>query len=152
MLDNTLLISGGIIVVAIIAFFGALLGMQKAIRSGADVSKIIKTTDNIVDGVEALNNTIGKALLPDPIESIVDKVIRIAQVSVQTSQQLFESGQLPPDSRKDEAVRFAKQLLQLEGKEITPELEKVINGAVEGAVYALKVTEAKKPRKKGKAS
>lgn len=132
------LISFGIGLVAIAAFFGAMLGVQRLAVNGKDPGNAIKTAGVLVDGVKALNDSVGKLVLPGAAENIIDRILQVAQSGVHQAEQLYNSGNLPPDLRKDQAVNYALNLLQLEGRKITPELEAALRGAVEDAVFLMK--------------
>lgn len=137
-MDTQVLISLVIGVIAIAAFFGTMFGIQRMVAKGGNPQKVLGAADTVVDGVKALNDSVGKLLIPAPAENIIDRVLQVAQSGVHQAQQLYNSGNLPPDLRKDQAVNYALNLLKLEGREITPELEAALRGAVEDAVYIMK--------------
>lgn len=83
------------------------------------------------------DDTFGK-LLPAPVEFIIDKVLQTAQAGVHSAQQLYNSGQLPPDLRKEQATQYALDMIKLTGHEVTPELEQTIRNTAEAAVYVMK--------------
>ncbi len=88
------------------------------------------TADTILDGVQA-------ALPGLPGIAIVDKVIELAQKSVGAAEQMKKSNQITPEQRKITAVQLVKDYLTAANVEITPDVEKIISGAVEAAVFVL---------------
>jgi len=76
--------------------------------------------------------------LPDTPQ--VDKLKTIAdaaEIGVGQAQQLYRIGQLDPEERKGEAQRFIREAVQLAGIEVTPEVNRVIDGAIEAKVLLL---------------
>lgn len=136
-MDTTTLITFGIGILVIAVFFGAMLGIQFYMAKGKNPGKVIDTADAIIDTAKAANDSVGKLLIPAPAEAIIDKVLTVAQSGVHEAEQLYQSGQLPPDLRKEQAVQSALNLLKLEGREITPEIEAAIRGAAEDAVFVM---------------
>nr|DAQ35656.1 MAG TPA: holin [Caudoviricetes sp.] len=91
------------------------------------------TADTILDGVQA-------ALPGLPGIAIVDKVIELAQKSVGAAEQMKKSNQITPEQRKATAVQLVKDYLTAANVEITPDVEKIIAGAIEAAVFVLPKT------------
>ena len=52
-------------------------------------------------------NTTIKTFIPAPVESIIDMVLKVTQAGVHSAQQIYNSGQLPPDLRKEQATQYA---------------------------------------------
>jgi hypothetical protein len=93
----------------------------------------LKTADIIVDGVQAA--------LPDlPGIKIVHEVIELASKGADAVEQKKKSGQITTEQRKETAIQFVKDCLTAANVEITPDIEKIIDGAVEAAVFALPKT------------
>jgi hypothetical protein len=130
----------GVAVLALGAFFGALFGVNRLAAKGKNVQQVLATADTVVDGLKAVNDSVGKALLPAPAFNILDKIIQTTQLGVHQAEQLYKSGQLPPDLRKDSAVNFSMDLLKINGIEVTPELEQAIKGVAEAMVFAMPKT------------
>jgi len=139
-MDTTALITFAMALVVIAVFFGTMFGIQLAVAKGKNLQPVLQTADTVIDAAKAANDSVGKLLIPEPAESIIDKVLTVAQSGVHEAEQLYQSGQLPPDLRKEQAVQSALNLLKLEGREITPEIEAALRGAVEDAVYIMKST------------
>lgn len=129
-----------IAILSLVCFFGTMYGIQVLVKQGKDPGKQLQVADSIVDGVMAANTTI-KTFIPAPIESIIDIVLKVTQAGVHSAQQLYNSGQLPPDLRKEQATQYAVDMIKLTGREVTPELEQVIRDTAEAAVYVMKQKE-----------
>lgn len=100
-----------------------------------EAQKGLKTADVVLDGIQA-------ALPGLPGIAIVDKVVELAGKGVAAAEQLKKSNQLPADQRKTTAIQLVKDCLTAANVEITPDVEKIIDGAVEAAVFALPKTAA----------
>lgn len=139
---NTQTITLLIAILSLVCFFGTMFGIQVLIKQGRDPGKQLQTADAIVDGVMAANTTI-KTFIPAPVESIIDTVLKVTQAGVHSAQQLYNSGQLPPDLRKEQATQYAVDMIKLTGREVNPELEQVIRGTAEAAVFVMKQKDQK---------
>ena len=131
-----------IFIIAIVALIFGVCGFVLPMlnKKGIDTGKVLDNTDK---GLEIADNAVDtvKAIAPDiPYINIVDKVIEYAQVAVKKAEQLYKANQSGGDTRKAEAVQLVKDCLTAAKIETTPDLEKIIDGAVESAVYALPKT------------
>ena len=68
----------------------------------------------------------------------MDKVLTAANVGVGQAEQLYNIGQLEPGERKDAARQYVTQAVALMGVEVTPEVTKLIDGAIEAEVLNLR--------------
>ena len=135
------------IVIAIVALVAGI-----ALATGIFIPLLKKKgikTDQIIDEAQAGLKTAGVVLdgvqtaLPGlPGIAIVDKVIELEQKGVAAAEQLKNSAQLPADQRKAAAIQLVKDFLTAANVEVTPDIEKIIDGAVEAAVFALPKTSA----------
>lgn len=97
--------------------------------------------------LEQASNTIGvinktfdslKTIMPDnPAVNMIDKILDWAYIGVEQAEQLYLIGRIKGDERKAAAIDFIRESLNLAGIEITPSIEKIIDGAVEASVLAL---------------
>jgi len=126
-----------IAILCLVCFFGTMYGIQKLVKQGGDSGKQLEAANAIVDtAIEA--NTAVKTFIPAPVESIIDMVLKVTQAGVHSAQQLYNSGQLPPDLRKEQATQYAVDMIKLTGREVTPELEQVIRSTAEAGVWVMK--------------
>lgn len=109
-------------------------------RKGVKTEQILDTAqaglaaaDGVVDSVQAI--------LPDiPGVALVDKVIGWAIKGVNAAEQLYKAGSVPAEQRKEQAVQLVRDCLTAANVEITPDIEKIIDGCVEAAVFSLPKT------------
>ena len=133
---QTLIITiGAVVIVGLV--IGILLPYLK--RRGVNVQKLLDQTKEVV---AAANSAYDKAkpFLVDSVDANkFEQIMDIAFVGVNNVQQLYDSGQMTdPDERKAAARQYIIDSLPLIGIEITKEVERVIDGAIECEVYALK--------------
>jgi len=124
-------------VLSLVCFFGTMYGIQTLVKQGRDPGKQLQVADTIVDTAESVH-TVLEPIIPDPIDNIIDTVLKVTQAGVHSAQQLYNSGQLPPDLRKEQATEYAVNMIKLTGREITPELEQTIRNTAEAAVFIMK--------------
>ncbi len=129
-----------IAVLSLVCFFGMMFGIQVLVKQGKDPGKQLQVAGAIVDTASEANTAL-KSFIPAPIESIIDMILKVTQAGVHSAQQLYNSGQLPPDLRKEQATQYAVDMIKLTGHEVTPELEQTIRNTAEAAVYVMKQKE-----------
>ncbi|WP_407308544.1 hypothetical protein [Desulfosporosinus sp. SB140] len=137
---NTQTITLLIGILSLMCFFGMMFGIQVLVKQGKDPSKEMQIADAIVDTAEKTNTAL-KTFIPSPVENIIDMVLKVTQAGVHSAQQLYNSGQLPPDLRKEQATQYAVDMIKLSGRELTPALEQSIRDTAEAAVYIMKQSE-----------
>ncbi len=109
-------------------------------RKGIKTEQILATAqaglaaaDGVIDGVQAIIPNI-------PGVDLVDKIIGWATKGVTAAEQLYKVGNVEAGQRKETAVQLVKDYLTAANVEITPDVEKIIDGCVEAAVFALPKT------------
>jgi uncharacterized protein YpuA (DUF1002 family) len=111
---------------------------KKGVKTDQVINQVqagLGVADKVLDGVQVAFPSI-------PGITIVDKVIELAEKSVKAVEQMRKSNQIPADQRKATAVQLVKDYLTAANVEITPDIEKIIDGAVESAVFVLPKTNA----------
>ncbi len=131
-----------IAMLSLVCFFGTMYRTQTLVKQGRDPAKQLQLADAIVDTAESVH-TVLEPIIPDPIDNIIDTILKVTQAGVHSAQQLYNSGQLPPDLRKEQAIQYAVDIIKLTGREVTPELEQTIRNNVEAAVFVMKKMEQK---------
>lgn len=120
---------------AVLVGAGYLFGHLKKV--GVNTQGILNTATSVVGTLDSAFDAL-KPLLPNnPAVPILDAIFGTAKWGVNQAEQLYKTSQIGKEERKDEATKFIKESLAIAGIEITPELEKVIEGAVEGATALL---------------
>ena len=74
------------------------------------------------------------------MENTLDLITNYAKEAVQYAEQLYKSGQLSEDLRKEKATEYIKEILKVSNIEITEEIEKIIDATIESAVLLLPKT------------
>ena len=134
---NTLAVLALVIglVIGVAATIGVIIPLLK--KKGIDLEKYLTTANDTVVKVDQVFDTI-KPFLPNvPAIGIIDKVLEYTKIGVNKAEQLYHIGQIQADQRKAEAKSFILDALKLANIEVTPELDKVIDGAIEASVMAL---------------
>lgn len=57
-----------------------------------------------------------------------------------SAEQLYKTSQIPEEQRKAEATQLVYICLQAAGVDVTEDMKRIIDGAIEAAVYALPKT------------
>jgi len=135
-MENIILIIGIVLCVTGGLFILLPLLKNRGVQVGeilAGAGTALGTVGKVIDGL--------RGFLPDnPGLTIADKVTGYATRGVLAAEQLYLSSQLPADRRHDEAVRLAYEFIEASGIEITDDVKKVVEGAIQGAVYLLPKT------------
>jgi len=122
-----------LVVVAIYVLFP--LAVSKKILSDTTFSLADKKIEALKDAID----TLGK-VIPIPYISVVDKILFYSDLAVHAAEKLYLTSKIPGDARKTGAKDYVVNILTLAKIEVTPELSKVIDGAIEGSVYLLPKT------------
>ena len=139
-MKNPVLLILFVIIVALAVALCVLLLVPLLIKKKVDVSGTIEKADLAISTLDSLTDTI-KALFPNaPGLDMVDKILVYAQKAVDSAEQLDKTSQIPEDQRKAEATRLVYICLQTAGVDVTEDMKKIIDGAIEAAVYALPKT------------
>lgn len=129
----------------VIATIGATFGIVGTVigaipyltKKGVNVQGTIQ---NVEKGLTAADGvlTVASELLPgNPIVNALKIVDKYAHVGVNQAEQLYLTSQLPADQRNDKAKETIYAALTAANITVTPEIEKIIDGAIEAEVLAL---------------
>ena len=139
-LKNPTLLLVVVVLFAILVALCILWLLPALIKRGVDVSGTIEKADLAISTLDSLTDTI-KALFPNtPGLDMVDKILVYAQKAVDSAEQLYKTSQIPEEQRKAEATQLVYICLQAAGVDVTEDMKKIIDGAIEAAVYALPKT------------
>lgn len=139
-MKNPVLLILFVIIVALAVALCVLLLVPLLIKKGVDVSGTIEKADLAISTLDSLTDTI-KALFPNtPGLDMVDKILVYAQKAVDSAEQLYKTSQIPEEQRKTEATQLVYTCLKASGVDVTEDMKKIIDGAIEAAVYALPKT------------
>jgi hypothetical protein len=122
-MDNLTL---GIIIGAVCAFIVSLLIVLPLLKKrGIPISSLISSANHVLIGTDQAIHSAEIVLPPIPALFVVDKIIEWAQVAVNFADQIYNSGKIDKDQRKDEALCFLRNAIISSGMEITPEIQKL---------------------------
>ena len=139
-LNNPVLLLVAAVIFAVSVALCILWLLPALIKRGVDVSGTIKKADMAISALDTLTDTV-KALFPDiPGIDLIDKILVYAQKAVDSAEQLYKSSQIPENQRKAEATQLVYICLQEAGVDVTEDMKKIIDGAIEAAVFALPKT------------
>ena len=130
-----------VVVLAVIVFaFGGVLGFVLPLlkRRGVDVEAVM---DGIKDALATSNGiwqTVQPFLTELPGAGTFDRILDAANVGVANAEQLLNAGKLEKGERKDAARQYVKDTLGILGVEVTPEVERLVDGAIEAEVFNMK--------------
>jgi hypothetical protein len=129
-----LLIIIGVLALALFAIRVLLPHLKKR---GVDVDAVLKQSQSIVATLQNTLEIVKPFLGGIPGIDIIDRILKAAETGVGNAEQLYKVGQLPADGRNNEAKTYAFDTLRLIGIDITPEVERLVSGAIESKVLAL---------------
>lgn len=134
---QTILLIGGI--VALMFVFIAVL-LPWAIRKGLPVGGLINATGATLSAADLIIESM-KDLLPESVYvHLIDRIIEWGRRAAEAAEQLYKSQQLPRDQRKGKARTILMDMLIAAKVEITPEIEAIVDGAIEAGVMTLPPT------------
>lgn len=111
--------------------------LQIAAKKGWRIAGTLQTAEKVTDIADIILKALAP-FFPATFTSITEKIIGYAKTSVAAAEQLFKTGNLQGDERKQYAINFVTDALKQEKCEVTPELQKLIETAVEASVSFMK--------------
>ena len=96
--------------------------------------------DSINNSLNALQTIFDNIPISQNVKNTLDLITNYAKEAVQYAEQLYKSGQLSEDLRKEKATEYIKEILKVSNIEITEEIEKIIDATIESAVLLLPKT------------
>jgi len=109
-------------------------------RKGVDIEGIIDFAKTAINSATKAIDTLSPFL---PEGSRIDVVMRIkeaAEIAVGNAEKLTLIGKLPADQREAEARKYIIEAVTLAGIDVTPAVERLIDGAIINAVRLLPKT------------
>ena len=128
---RTLIITIGVIA-AVAVMLGFVLPYLK--RRGVDIERLI---DQTKDALATVNKTLDIVRPFLTSAEVFDRIIEAAHVGVGNAEQLYHAGKLNAGERNAAARQYIEDSLRLIVIEVTPEVQRVIDGAIEAEVLAL---------------
>lgn len=106
-------------------------------KKGIKTEEILGAALVGIKGVNGLTEALKTIFPQNAAISLIDKIIDYAQIGVEKAEQLYYINEITGDQRKEEALNFVYQSLELAGIEVTPQIEAVVEGCIEAAVMGL---------------
>ncbi|MDL2288769.1 hypothetical protein LJC32_05265 [Oscillospiraceae bacterium OttesenSCG-928-F05] len=127
-----------IVLAVIAAVFLALKVLLPYLKNkGVDVSGILDQTQQAFGAINSTLDTLKPFLPNTPGLAAFEKILAAAEVGVGKAEQLYYVGELEGGQRKEAAEQYILDALQLIGVEVTPEVQNLIDGAIEHQVLSL---------------
>ena len=120
-------------------------------KKGIQTEEVLKKADTFLQGFDTITSFADKLLPANPIVNILDIVGKFAKISVSNAEQMYITSQLAKDDRNAKAKDTIYATLKMLNIEVTPELDKIIDSAIESECLALghkDLTDAEKQTEK----
>lgn len=132
-----------VVLAAVLAVFGGLaVVIPRLVKKGIDISGVLVGTGTVLETADTVVDTL-KEFFPDvPAFALIDKVIGWAQKAAEAAEQLYKTSKIEEAQRKDEATRLVYEFIAAAGIELDDDMKKIVDGAIEAAVFALPKTHA----------
>lgn len=132
-----------VVLAAVLAVFGGLaVVIPRLVKQGIDISGTLAGTGTVLDTANTVVDTL-QTFFPDvPAFAIIDRVIGWAQKAAEAAEQLYKTSIIEEGQRKEEATRLVYEFISAAGIELDEGMRKIVDGAIEAAVFALPKTHA----------
>ncbi|MFL0248847.1 hypothetical protein ACJDT4_00310 [Clostridium neuense] len=132
-------------ILMIIATIGATFGVVGTVigaipyltKKGINVQSTISNVDKGLTASDGVLSVASELLPSNPIVNALKIVDKYAHVGVNQAEQLYLTSQFPVDQRNAKAKETIYAALTAANIVVTPEIEKIIDGAIETEVLAL---------------
>ena len=129
------------VLAAVLAVFGGLaVVIPRLVKKGIDISGVLVGTGKVLDTTETVVDTLQEFFPEVPAFALIDKVIGWAQKGAEAAEQLYKTSKIEEAQRKDEATRLVYEFIAAAGVELDSNMKKIVDGAIEAAVFALPKT------------
>lgn len=128
---------------AVTAVFGGMtIAIPYLVKKGINVSGILNGTSTALQAADYVTDTL-EGFFPDVTAfALLDKVIGWAQKAAEAAEQLYKTSKIEAEQRKEEATKLVYDFIEAAGVEIDDNMKKIVDGAIEAAVFALPKTNA----------
>ena len=134
-MDNMVIVLVVVAVVAVV-FVGLIVLIPYLVKKGINVSGVLTGTTTVLDTADHVVDTLQEFFPEVPVITVIDKVIGWAEAA----EQLYKTSKIEEGQRKEEATKLVYQFIEAAGIEIDDDLKKIVDGAIEAAVFALPKT------------
>ncbi len=134
-----------VVLAAVLAVFGGLaVVIPRLVKRGIDISGVLGGTGTVLETADGVVDTL-QTFFPDVTAfALIDKVIGWAQKAAEAAEQLYKTSKIEEAQRKEEATRLVYEFIAAAGIELDEGMKKIVDGAIEAAVFALPKTHTDK--------
>lgn len=130
-----------VVLAAVLAVFGGLaVVIPRLVKKGIDISGVLVGTGTALETADTVVDTLQEFFPAVPAFALIDKVIGWAQKAAEAAEQLYKTSKIEEAQRKDEATRLVYKFIAAAGVELDGDMKKIVDGAIEAAVFALPKT------------
>ena len=130
-----------VVLAAVLAVFGGLaVVIPRLVKKGIDISGVLVGTGTVLETADTVVDTLQEVFPDVPAFALIDKVIGWAQKGAEAAEQLYKTSKIEEAQRKDEATRLVYEFIAAAGVELDSNMKKIVDGAIEAAVFALPKT------------
>lgn len=130
-----------VVLAVVLAVFGGLaVVIPRLVKKGIDISGVLVGTGKVLDTTETVVDTLQEFFPEVPAFALIDRVIGWAQKAAEAAEQLYKTSKIEEAQRKDEATRLVYEFIAAAGVELDGDMKKIVDGAIEAAVFALPKT------------
>lgn len=137
LLNNSVILLVFILIVVTCVLVSIIVIIPKLTKNGIKVDGYINTVNNVLTKIDPILSIVNQVFPNDPAMKIIDFIDNIAKKAVDAAEQMYISTQLPKDQRNAKAKELIDAALTASGVKVTPEIEKIIDGAIESEVMTL---------------
>lgn len=130
-----------VVLAAVLAVFGGLaVVIPRLVQKGINLSGVLAGTGTVLDTADCVVDTLKTFLPGNEAIALIDRVIGWAQKAAEAAEQLYKTSRIEEEQRKDEATRLVYEFIAAAGVELDGDMKKIVDGAIEAAVFALPKT------------
>lgn len=130
-----------VVLAAVLAVFGGLaVVIPRLVKKGIDISGVLVGSGTALETADTVVDTLQEFFPDVPAFALIDKVIGWAQKAAEAAEQLYKTSKIEEAQRKDEATRLVYKFIAAAGVELDGDMKKIVDGAIEAAVFALPKT------------
>lgn len=130
-------------ILAVLAVFGGMAFLiPYLVKKGINISGILSGSSNVIAAADQVVETL-KGFFPN-VEAfaVIDNVIEWAARAAEAAEQLYKASKIEAGQRKAEATKLVYGFITAAGVTIDDNMKKIVDGAIEAAVFALPKTHA----------
>lgn len=116
---------------------GFIIGHFHSSKKNNNIEKLFNTSDKIIDGADSIIKIVDTIIPNNPVLNVIKVIEKYAKVGVHEAEQLYINSKLESNERKNKAKETVYSILKELKINVTPNISKIIDGAIEAEVLAL---------------